>query len=62
MTTSPLLQIWAWPLVLALLSATGLITALVSDAWGDAWAWFALGVPLAAMAWFGLRSSSAPKS
>ena len=41
------------------LSATGLLSALVSDDWGDAWAWFALGLPLAVMAWHSLRRSRA---
>jgi hypothetical protein len=43
---------WGWPLVLGLLSASGLLTALVSDGWGDWWAWLGLGVPVAVMAWF----------
>lgn len=48
-------RLWAWPLALGLLSSSGLLSALVSDGWGDAWSWLALGVPVAAMAWFGLR-------
>ena len=44
---------------MAVLSATGLLSALVSDDWGDAWAWFALGLPLAVMAWHSLRRSRA---
>lgn len=62
---SPLLKIWAWPVALGLLSASGLVSALVSNAWGDCFAWFALGVPLAAMAWYGLRpapSSASPEA
>ncbi|WP_144006765.1 hypothetical protein [Pelomonas sp. KK5] len=57
-SSSPLLRTWAWPLLLALSTASGLISALVSDGWGDAWSWLALGLPLAVMAWFGLRSPS----
>lgn len=45
--------LWAWPIALGLLTASGLISALVSDAVGDQWAWFALGTPIAVMAWFG---------
>lgn len=52
-------RVWAWPLAMAVLSATGLLSALVSDDWGDAWAWFALGLPLAVMAWHSLRRSRA---
>jgi len=65
MSNSALLKLWAWPVVLALLTASGLIAALVSDGWGDAWSWFALGLPVAVTAWFGLRiraSSSASHS
>lgn len=39
-------RIWAWPCLLAVLTLSGLVTALVWDSWGDAWSWFALGVPL----------------
>ncbi|HEY8361216.1 MAG TPA: hypothetical protein VIL30_27495 [Ramlibacter sp.] len=53
--TSPFLRLWAWPIVLGVLSGTGLVTALVSDAWGDWWSWLSLGIPVAAMAWLGLR-------
>lgn len=48
-------RLWTWPLALGLLSATGLVTALVSDAWGDVWSWIALGVPVAVMAWYSWR-------
>ncbi len=53
--SSPLIRIWAWPLGLALLTACGLISALVSDGAGEVWAWFSLGLPVATMAWHGLR-------
>jgi len=39
-------RVWALPLALAVLTASGLLSALVSDGAGDAWAWFALGLPL----------------
>lgn len=54
------LRLWGWPIVLGLLSATGLITALVSDSWGDWWSWLALGVPVAAITWFTLRRPPIP--
>lgn len=47
-------RLWAWPLALGLLTASGLLSALVSDAWGDVWSWFALGVPVAVGGWFSL--------
>lgn len=40
-------RLWGWPVALGLLCASGLLSALVSDGWGDAWAWLALGLPLA---------------
>lgn len=42
-------RIWAWPVALAVLTASGLLSALVSDHWGDVWSWVGLGVPLAVM-------------
>nr|WP_225977955.1 hypothetical protein [Paracidovorax avenae] len=46
-------RVWGWPIALGLLTASGLLSALVSDGWGDTWSWVALGVPVAVMAWFG---------
>jgi Flp pilus assembly protein TadB len=45
----PRLRLWGWPAALGLLSASGLLSALVSDAWGDVWSWVALGVPVLVM-------------
>ncbi|MFG6464761.1 hypothetical protein ACG04Q_24530 [Roseateles sp. DXS20W] len=39
-------RLWGWPVSLGLLSASGLASALVSDSWGDAWSWLALGLPV----------------
>jgi len=50
--TNSFWRLWRWPLVLGLLSASGLLSALVSDGWGDWWAWLSLGLPVAVMAWF----------
>jgi hypothetical protein len=47
--------LWGWPIAFGLLSATGLLSALFSDGWGDAWSWLALGLPVLAMAWFSWR-------
>ena len=46
---------WGWPIALAVLSAGGLISALVADGAWDAVSWFGLGLPVAVCAWFGLR-------
>jgi hypothetical protein len=54
--------LWAWPIAMGLLSAAGLIAALVYDGWGDALSWIALGIPVAVMLWFGwLRRAPRPR-
>ncbi len=52
-------RMWAWPLVLALVCASGLASALLSDGWGDVWSWFALGYPVAVIGWFAFPRSPA---
>ena len=39
-------QIFAAPLVIAVVSTVGLISALVGDGWWDAVSWVALGLPV----------------
>ena len=39
-------QIFAVPLVIAIVSTVGLISALVGDGWWDAVSWVALGLPV----------------
>ncbi|SEE07943.1 hypothetical protein [Bradyrhizobium erythrophlei] len=39
-------QIFAAPLVVAIVSTVGLISALVGDGWWDAVSWVALGLPV----------------
>ena len=52
MKPNPFWSLWGWPIVMGVLTTTGLITALVSDTWGDWWSWVGLGVPVAVMGWF----------
>jgi hypothetical protein len=56
------LRLWGWPVALGVLTTSGLLSALVSDTWGDAWSWLALGLPVAVMAWFAWRPAAASKS
>ena len=49
------MRIWTWPVAIGLLTASGLLGALVSDGWGDWWSWAALGIPVAAMTWLAVR-------
>ncbi|WP_316395565.1 hypothetical protein [Bradyrhizobium sp. 33ap4] len=41
-----LTQIFAVPLVIAIVSTVGLISALVGDGWWDAVSWAGLGLPV----------------
>jgi uncharacterized membrane protein YecN with MAPEG domain len=51
-------HLWRWPIVLGILTATGLISALFSDGGsGDVLAWIALGVPIVVALWYSFRSS-----
>ena len=50
-------RIWAWPVALGVLTASGLASALVSDHWGDVWSWVGLGVPVAVMSALALKRS-----
>ncbi len=44
-------RIWGWPIVLGLLSGSGLVSALLADGWYDRWSWLGLGLPVAVAAW-----------
>lgn len=37
---------WRAPIVLGVLTASGLLSALASDGMGDVWAWITLAAPL----------------
>lgn len=54
-------QIFRWPLLIGVLTTTGLISGLVSDGWGDALAALGLFVPAALASWFGLRRRPSPQ-
>jgi hypothetical protein len=55
----PLRQIWAIPLLLAVLTTVGLVAALLGDGVWDLVSALTLGAPVAAGIWYGLRR--APK-
>jgi hypothetical protein len=44
-------QIFAMPIVIAVISIVGLVGALLGDGWLDAISWAGLLVPLAVIAW-----------
>lgn len=56
---SPFWTLWGGPIVMGVLTTAGLLTALVSDTWGDWWSWVALGVPVAVMGWYSWPRTSA---
>jgi hypothetical protein len=45
-------KIWAPPLVLAVVSAVGLVSALLADGVADVLAWLSLGVPVLVVGWY----------
>jgi hypothetical protein len=51
----PFLRLWGWPLLLAVVTLVGLVSALLGDGVLDAVAWAGLGLPLALGAWHLLR-------
>lgn len=59
---SPFWGLWGWPIVMGVLTTTGLLTALVSDTWGDWWSWVALGIPVAVMGWYSWPRATAAAS
>lgn len=50
-----LLKLWGMPVLLALLTVVGLLSALLGDGHWNMLSAIALGAPVAAGAWFGLR-------
>lgn len=49
MKNNPSLRLWGKPLLIGLLSITGLIAALVGDNYWDVYSWLALGLPVVIM-------------
>lgn len=47
--------LWRGPVLLAVLSLFGLLSALLADGLWDTLSWLALGVPVLVCAWYGLR-------
>ena len=60
--SAALLRIWGWPLLLAVVTCSGLVSALLSDGWGDLWSWLALGTPVAVSAWYTVPRRLRPAS
>ena len=54
-------QIWGMPLLLAVLTVIGLVSALLGDGAWDLVSALTLGAPVAVGAWYGLRRASAKR-
>ena len=52
---SSFLHVFGMPIILAVLSGIGLITALMSDGLGDVVSWLTLGALVLVMAWYWIR-------
>ena len=52
---TPFMRLWGAPILLAVLTAIGLISALVGDGGWDHLSAVALGIPVLVCAWCGLR-------
>ena len=52
-------SLWGGPIVMAVLSGVGLLSALLGDGAWDWVSWLALGIPTAACLWYGLRRQAA---
>ncbi|MFS2002422.1 hypothetical protein ACEN9F_02250 [Duganella sp. CT11-25] len=55
MTHTPFVRLWGAPIVLAILTVIGLLSALLGDGVWDALSAVALGVLVLCCAWYGLR-------
>jgi hypothetical protein len=55
LTRSSFRRVFAIPLLLAVLSAIGLLAALIGDNLWDALSWLGLGVPVAVILWYVAR-------
>lgn len=47
-------QVFAWPIVIGVLSTIGLVSALVGDGLWDAISWPTLGIVVVLAVWYGL--------
>ncbi len=46
------IRVWTAPIVLGVLTAVGLVSALLSDSTGDVLAWLTVGAPVAVVLWY----------
>lgn len=54
-------RIWAWPVLVAITTGAGLLSALVGDGLADVVSWLLLAWPLALALWFGVAWRKPPR-
>lgn len=62
MSDRAFVRLWGAPLVLGVLTALGLMSALLGDGLWDAVSWVALAVPVAVCLWCGLVGRRGPRT
>jgi hypothetical protein len=55
------LKIWGVPVLMAILSMVGLLSALIGDGPWDGLSWIALGIPVIVICWFFARRGKIAK-
>jgi hypothetical protein len=55
MMNTPFMRMWGAPILLAILTVIGLLSALLGDGVWDALSAVTLGIPVLCCAWYGLR-------
>ena len=58
MMNTPFMRMWGAPIVLAILTVIGLLSALLGDGVWDGLSAVTLGIPVLCCAWYGLRRKS----
>lgn len=52
MSANARIRVWTAPIFLGVLATFGLISALLSEGFGDYLAWLTLGIPVAVVLWY----------
>jgi hypothetical protein len=60
--SAALMRLWRAPMLFALLTTIGLVSALLGDGIWDDLSTLALGMPVAACGWYGLRRKTGLRS
>lgn len=61
MSANSRIRVWPVPILLGVIAAVGLVSALLSDGLGDYLAWLTLAIPVAVVLWYAPRRKSRKK-